>query len=102
MDYRNNKLRKLREKYHEKSNLNSYGRDNDRKAYVNLPYISGTSNILRRMFNEHNIKSTFTSKETLRKILSHPKDKLSQENKSNVVYQIPCNECATSAKRKEH
>ena len=57
-----------------------------KKSYVNLPYINGTSNILRRIFNEHNIKSTFTSKETLRKILSHPKDKLSQEKKSNVVY----------------
>ena len=66
------------------------------KAYVNLPYINGTSNILRRIFNEHKIKSTFTSKETLRKILSHPKDKqLSQEKKSNVVYQIPCNDCQT-------
>ena len=45
------------------------------------------------MFNEQNTKSTFTSKETLRQILSHPKDKLSQEQKSNVVYQIPCNYC---------
>ena len=25
--------------------------------------------------------------------LSHPNDKLSQEKKSNVVYQIPCNDC---------
>ena len=41
------------------------------KAYVNLPYINGTSNILQIIFNEYNIKSTFTSKETLRKILSH-------------------------------
>ena len=32
-------------------------------------------------------------KKTLRKILSHPKDTLSQEKKSNVVYQIPCNDC---------
>ena len=63
------------------------------KAYVNLPYINGTSIILRRIFNEHNIKSTFTSKETLRKILYYPKDKLSQEKKSNVIYQIRFNDC---------
>ena len=35
------------------------------KAYIRLPYVPGTSNILRRIFKCHNIKCTFYSKETL-------------------------------------
>ena len=97
MDIRNNKLRKLRENI-TKSNLNTYGRDNDRRTnqkltYVNLPYINGTSNILRRIFNEHIISNQrlLQKKHCAKSYLIQKTN--SQEKKSNVVYQIPCNVC---------
>ena len=63
------------------------------KANINIPYVPGVSDTLKRIFRKHNIKCTFNSKETLRKILSHPKDKLQPDHLSNVVYEIPCSNC---------
>ena len=62
-------------------------------ATVNLPYIPGVSNTLKRIFRKHKIKGIFNSKDTLRKILSHPKDKIPQGRNNNVIYQIPCSDC---------
>ena len=62
-------------------------------GHVNLPYVKGTSEILRRILQSHKIRSTFYSKDTLRKSLSHPKDPISVELQNNVVYKIPCNDC---------
>ena len=61
--------------------------------YISLPYIANTSETLRRVFSKHNIKSTFYSRDTLRKYLSKPKDIFPAERLNNIVYKIPCNDC---------
>ena len=58
-----------------------------------IPYISGMSNALQRIFRTHNIKCRFRSTDTLRNILSHPKDKIATNDLNNVIYQIPCGDC---------
>ncbi|XP_057298092.1 uncharacterized protein LOC130629018 [Hydractinia symbiolongicarpus] len=53
-----------------------------------LPFVPGTSEILRRVLRQHKIKFL-----TLKSTLSKPKDKINLEEQSNVVYEIPCKDC---------
>ena len=63
---------------------------------MNLPYIRGTSEKIRRSLSKQNIRCTFYSLHTLKKSLSRPKDKVDDLEKSNVVYKIPCKDCPKS------
>ena len=63
------------------------------KAQINLPYIPKISEHLRRIFRDHKIQSTFYASNTLRKVLSHPKDCVPPEMKNELVYRIPCKDC---------
>ena len=62
-------------------------------ATVFMPYIPETSNVLRRVLHDFKIRSVFHSKNTLRSVLSKPKDKIGMESQSNIVYEIPCKDC---------
>ena len=44
------------------------------KMSINLPYVEGASEKLRRILRSHNIRSTFYTENTLRKLLCNPKD----------------------------
>ena len=57
---------------------------------INLPYVEGTSEKLRRILRSHKIKSTFYTKNTLRKLLCKPKDRVATADKNNIVYEIDC------------
>ena len=57
---------------------------------INLPYIQGESEQLRRTFNKYNIKTTFYTPTTLRSLLSKPKDPIPKEDRNNVIYQLDC------------
>ena len=60
---------------------------------INLPYIQGASEQLRRTFNKYNIKATFYTPTTLRSLLSKPKDPIPKEDRNNVIYQLDCKYC---------
>ena len=60
---------------------------------INLPYVEGTSEKLRRILRSHKIRSTFYTENTLRKLLCKPKDRVTTEDKSNIVYEIDCSNC---------
>ena len=49
---------------------------------INLPYVEGTSEKLRRILRSHNIRSTFYTENTLRKLLCKPKDRVATEDKT--------------------
>ena len=51
---------------------------------INLPYIQGASEQLRRTFNKYNIKTTFYTPTTLRSLLSKPKDPIPKDDRNNV------------------
>ena len=55
---------------------------------INLPYVEGTSEKLRRILRSHKIRSTFYTENTLRKLLCKPKDRIATGDKSNIVYAI--------------
>ena len=60
---------------------------------INLPYVEGTSEKLRRILRSHKIKSTFCTENTLRKLLCKPKDQVATEDENNIVYEIDCSNC---------
>ena len=60
---------------------------------INLPYVEGTSEELRRILKSHKIRSTFYTENTLGKLLSKPKDQVATEDKNNIVYEIDCSNC---------
>ena len=60
---------------------------------INLPYVEGISEKLQRILRSHKIRSTFYTKNTLRKLLCKPKDRVAAEDKNNFVYEIDCSNC---------
>ena len=60
---------------------------------INLLYVEGTSEKLRRILRSHKIRSTFYTEMTLRKLLCKPKDRVATEDKNNIVYEIDCSNC---------
>ena len=62
---------------------------------INLPYIQGASEQLRRTFNKYSIRTTFYTPTTLRRLLSKPKDPIPKEDRNNVIYQLDCKNCET-------
>ena len=70
-----------------------FSRKTEPKKYISLPYVPGTSELLRRIFSTHNIKCSFHSPTTLRRFLSKPKDQVPIEEQNNVIYKIPCGDC---------
>ena len=60
---------------------------------ITLPYIQGISEQLQRILSQHNIKSTFYTTATLRKILPSPKDPIPTEKKHNIICKLDCQDC---------
>ena len=66
---------------------------------INLPYVEGTSEKLRRILRSHKIRSTFYTEKTLHKLLFKPKDRVAKEDKNNITYEIDCSNCEAGSKR---
>ena len=62
-------------------------------ASVSIPYIKGTSEHIKRLLQKVNIRTCFKSHNTLRHHLCHPKDAVPKNERSGVVYCIPCKDC---------
>ena len=60
---------------------------------INLPYVEGTCEKLRRILRSHKIRSTFYTEKTLQKLFRTPKDRVATEDKNNIVYEIDCSNC---------
>ena len=68
--------------------------DKDDTITVVLPYVKGVSEAMRRILARANIRTTFRPCYTLKQHLVKPKDPVSPEKKSNVVYSVPCKSCS--------
>ncbi|XP_040922260.1 uncharacterized protein LOC121200823, partial [Toxotes jaculatrix] len=64
----------------------------DKHKNIVIPYVSGVSEKLRRIFNKHQIPVCFKPSNTLRQKLVHPKDKIPHNHKSNLIYAVKCSE----------
>ena len=60
---------------------------------INLPYVERTSESLWRILRSHKIRSNFNTESTLSKLLCKPKDRVTTEDKNNILYEIDCSNC---------
>ena len=93
-DYSRNTITKVRRNIAKRKPDNVTDQEPEEPVgHVNLPYIVGTSEILKRIFQKHKIRCTFYASDALRKVLSKPKDKIEMGKQNNIVYKIPCGDC---------
>ena len=60
---------------------------------ITLPYIRNISETTNRLLQPHSITVAHKPTKTLQKILSNPKDPVTQETKTGVIYNIQCKDC---------
>ena len=62
-------------------------------SHTSLPYVQGTTEKIRRILNEIGVKVAIKPICTIGQNLSSPKDPISADEKTCVVYDIPCSDC---------
>ena len=60
---------------------------------VNIPYIQGLSDSIKRVLRELDIVVRFYPVQTLRHLLVKPKDPLPPNLINGVIYRVPCKQC---------
>ena len=70
--------------------VNNNNTETQEPVTINLPYVKGTSEQLKKIFNDHNINSTFYTTTTLCSLLLHVKDPVPLEQRNNIVYKYDC------------
>ena len=60
---------------------------------VTIPYCSGLSEKLNRIFGKHNTRVASKPERTIRDILVKPKDRTPQDQQCGAIYKIPCADC---------
>ncbi|XP_072025293.1 uncharacterized protein [Amphiura filiformis] len=60
---------------------------------VVVPYVQGLSEKVKRILGSYGVSVVFKPHQTLRQLLVAPKDKPREEDKSGVVYRVPCEGC---------
>ena len=63
---------------------------------VTILYTQGVSEAVTRILSDINVQVHMKPFRTLRRILSHPKDRIPDDDKSSVVYKINCRDCDAS------
>ena len=63
---------------------------------VVVPYVQGLSEAYTRILKSHGITTANRPHRTLWNILIHPKDKIKDEEKTELIYRIPCKNCPSS------
>jgi len=60
------------------------------RGMVTIPYVKGLSEAFSRILKTYRICTAVKPHTTFRNLLVHPKDRISDEEKPEVVYKIPC------------
>ena len=73
------------------------GKDrDDPRSHVTIQYIQGVLEAVARILSDINVQVHMKPFKTLRRILFHLKDHISDDDKSSVVYKINCRDCDAS------
>ena len=62
-------------------------------SFTTLPYVQGITEKIRRILKEAGIKVAMKPARKIAKFLPSPKDPLSIEDRSCLIYQVPCADC---------
>ena len=68
----------------------------DPRSHVTIPYIQGVLKAVTRILSNINIQVHMKPFRTLRRIVSHPKDHIPDDDKSSIMYKINCRDCDAS------
>ena len=63
------------------------------RGMVTIPYVKRLSEAFSRILKTYRICTAVRPHTTLRNLLLHPKDRISDEEKPEVVYKILCKNC---------
>jgi len=63
---------------------------------VVVPYVKGLSEAFARILKSHGIATANCPHQTLWNFVVHPKDKVKDEEKTELIYRVPCKNCSTS------
>ena len=66
------------------------------RGYSTIPYVSGTSEPIKRVLENHGIKVAFKPYRTMSQMFPKPKDQMDKEETRDPVYDIPCADCSKS------
>ena len=72
--------------------INRKNSDNETK-YFSLPYISGLSEKIEKIFQHHKIKITHKSQNHVKQYFTKLKSTTPKMKQTHVIYKIPCNDC---------
>ena len=61
-----------------------------------ISYIQGVSEAVTRIQSDNNVQIHTKPFRTLRRIFSHPKDRIPDDDKSSIVYKVNCCDCDAS------
>ena len=75
------------------NNDNTENQEQISPVRINLPYVKGTSEQLKKIFNDHNINCTFHTTTTLRTLLLHLKDPVPSQRRNKIAYKYDCKDC---------
>jgi len=63
---------------------------------VVVPYVKGLSEAFARILKSRGIAAANRRNRTLRNFVVHPKDKVKDEEKTELIYRVPYKNCFTS------
>jgi len=66
------------------------------KGMVVVPYVKGLSESFARILKSHGITTANRPHRTLRNFVVHPKNKVKDEEKTELIDRVPCKNCSSS------
>ena len=66
------------------------------KGFCILPYIKGTSEPIKRILSNHDIKVAQKPHQTIGNLFPKPKDPVPKDHTRGAIYSIPCKDCGKS------
>jgi len=66
------------------------------KGMVVVPYVKGLTEAFARILKSHGIATANRPHRTLRNFVVHPKDKIGDKEKTELIYCVPCKNCSSS------
>ena len=66
------------------------------KGHITLPYVGSVTDALARTIRKAGVAVHMKPYNSIRSHLVHPKDKVTKEDKSGVIYRIKCGDCTAS------
>ena len=68
----------------------------DKKGFCILPYVKGTTEPIKRILSNYNIKVALKPHHTIGNIFPKPKDPVRKDQTRGAIYSIPCEVCDKS------